>query len=304
MVTRLNEYLNAVSVFDRVEVGLLSFSRSQVRKVRDEDLSDLMASIREHGLLEPIIVRPKGKGFEVIAGNRRLRACKLLRFRRMNCIVADLNDAEAYEVSIIENVQRSTLNPLEEAMAFKKYCDEFGWGSQTRLAKKVGKSQEYISHRLKLLELPEEVKEELLNGKVSPTTALEMVWLKTDSCRLAAMEMVKESGLNSRSVRKLVHDLNLPDEQRVGAGFEVSPDDRESSHGKSYLEEAVLILRISLARLDWMVAKVQEPQMKSVLLAKRHDLNKIVDDLIQLKMIGVYQARQVPVIAARAGPRL
>jgi hypothetical protein len=117
MVTRLNEYLNAVSVFDRIEVALLSFSRNQVRKVRDEDLSDLMASIHEHGLLEPIIVRPKGKGFEVIAGNRRLRACKLLRFRRVNCIVADLNDAEAYEVSIIENVQRSTLNPLEEALA-------------------------------------------------------------------------------------------------------------------------------------------------------------------------------------------
>lgn len=300
MVTRLNEYLNAVSIFDRIEVGLLSFSRNQVRKVRDEDLPDLVASIHEHGLLEPIIVRPKGKGFEVIAGNRRLRACKLLRFRRVNCIVADLNDAEAYEVSIIENVQRSTLNPLEEAVAFKKYCDEFGWGSQTRLAKKVGKSQEYISHRLKLLELPEEVKEELLKGRLSPTTAQEMVWLKTDGRRIAAMEMVKESGLDTRSVRKLVHDLNLPEEQRVGAGFEVSPVDSEGSYGKSYLEEAVLILRISLARLDWMVVRVQETRLKSVLLAKRHELNKIVDDLIQLKMVGVYQGRQVPVIAARA----
>ena len=300
MVTRLNEYLNAVSVFDRIEVGLLSLSRNQIRRREDEDLSDLIASIHEHGLLEPIIVRPKAKGFEVIAGNRRLKACKLLRFRRVNCIVADLDDAEAYEVSIIENVQRRTLNPLEEAMAFKKYCDEFGWGSQTRLAKKVGKSQEYVSHRLKLLELPEQVKEELLNGRLSPTSAQEMVWLKSDSCRVAAMEMVKESGLDTRSVRKLVRDLNLPDGQRVGAEFEVPPVDSEGSHGKSYLEEAVLILRISLARLDWMVARVQEPRLKSILQTKRHELNKIVDDLIQLKMIGVYQARQVPVIAARA----
>jgi len=303
MVTRLNEYLNAVSVFDRIEVSLLSFSRNQVRKVRDEDLSDLMTSIHEHGLLEPIIVRPRGKGFEVVAGNRRLRACKLLRFRRVNCVVADLNDAEAYEVSIIENVQRSTLNPLEEAMAFKKYCDEFGWGSQTKLAKKVGKSQEYISHRLKLLELPEEVKDELLNGKLSPTIAQEMVWLKTETGRLAAMEMVKESDLDTRSVRRLVRDLNIPVGQRVGAGFEVPPVDSEGGHGKSYLEEAVLILRISLARLDWMVARVQEPQLKSVLLAKRHDLNNIVDDLIQHKMIRVYQARQAPVIEARADPK-
>ena len=297
MVTRLNEYLNAVSVFDRIEVGLLSFSHNQVRRCSDEDLSELMASIHEHGMLEPIIVRPKGKGFEVIAGNRRLKACKLLRFRRVNCIVADLNDTEAYEVSIIENVQRRTLNPLEEAMSFKKYCDEFGWGSQTRLAKKVGKSQEYISHRLKLLELPEEVKEELLNGKLTPTTAQEMVWLKSESNRLAAMEIVKDGGLDTRSVRKLVHDLNLPEGERLGAGFEVPPVDNEGSRGKSYLEEAVLILRISLARLDWMVARVQEPRLKSVIQQKRLELNKIVDDLIQLKMIGVYQARQVPVVA-------
>ncbi len=300
MVTRLNEYLNAVSVFDRIEVGLLSFSRNQLRRGKDGDLSDLVASIHEHGLLEPIIVRPKGKGFEVIAGNRRLRACKLLRFRRVNCIVADLNDAEAYEVSIIENVQRSTLNPLEEAMAFKKYCDEYGWGSQTRLAKKVGKSQEYISHRLKLLELPEEVKEELLSGRLNPTTAQEMVWLKSDSCRIAAMEIVKGSGLDTKSVRRLVRDLNLPDGQRVGVGFEIPREDGEGRHGKSHLEEAVLILRISLARLDWTLTRVQDPQLKSVLLAKRNELNKIVDDLIQVKMIGVYQARQIPVIATRS----
>jgi len=300
MVTRLNEYLNAVSVFDRIEVGLISFSHSQIRKREDEDLPELVASIHEHGLLEPIIVRPDGRRFEVVAGNRRLKACKLLRFRRVNCIVADLDDADAYEVSMVENVQRRTLSPLEEAMAFKKYCDEFGWGSQTRLAERVGKSQEYISHRLKLLELPQEVKEALLNGKLSPTTAQEMVWLKSDSCRIAAMEMVKENGLDTRSVRKLVHDLNLPEGERVGAGFEVSHVDGEGGNGKSYIEEAVLILRISLARLDWMVARVQEPRLKSVLQTKRQELNKLVDDLIQLKMIGVYQARQVPVIAARA----
>ena len=297
MVTRLNEYLNAVSVFDRIETGLLSFSHNQIRKCRDEDLSELMASIHEHGLLEPIVVRPRGKGFEVIAGNRRLKACKLLRFRRVNCIVADLSDAEAYEASIVENVQRRTLNPLEEALAFKKYCDESGWGSQTRLAKKVGKSQEYISHRLKLLELPEEVKEELLSGKLSSTAAQDMVWLKSEGSRVAAMEIVKESSLDTRSVRKLVHDLNLPEGRPVGATFEVPQVVGEESHGKSFLEEAVLILRISLARLDWMVARVRDPHLKSVLQSKRYELNKIVDDLIQLKMIGVYQARQIPVVA-------
>ena len=87
MVTRFNSYVDAVSVFDRLEIGLISFSSNPIRDHDDEDLSGLMASIKQHGLLEPIIVRPKGKRFEVVAGNRRLRACKLLRYRRVRCII-------------------------------------------------------------------------------------------------------------------------------------------------------------------------------------------------------------------------
>lgn len=299
MVTRLNEYLDAVSVFDRLEVGLISFSPIPIRRCKDEDVSDLAASIQEHGLLEPIIVRPKEKGFEVIAGNRRLKACKLLRFRRVNCVIADLDDAEAYEVSIIENVQRRSLNPLEEAMAFKKYCDEFGWGSQTRLAKRLGKSQEYISHRLKLLELPERVKAELLDGRLSPTAAQEMVYLRSDDSCIAALEIAQESELDTRSVRKLVHDLNDPGLRRMRAGFEISPDGSGGGQGKSFLEETVLIMRISLARLNWILLKVQDPALKSILVAKKAALNGIVDDLIQVKMSAIYQSRQGPTMAPR-----
>jgi ParB family chromosome partitioning protein len=297
MVTRLNDYFNAISVFDRLEIGLISYSPNPIRHCKDEDLSDLTASIREHGLLEPIIVRAKGKGFEVIAGNRRLRACKLLRFRRMNCLVTNLDDAEAYEVSLIENVQRRTLNPLEEAAALKKYCVEFGWGSQTQLAKKLGKSQEYISHRLKLLDLPERVKADLLDGRLSPTAAQELVWLKSDDTRIAALEIVKENELDTRSVRRMVHDLNAPEHHRMEAGFEDPPEEYDDGHGKSSLEEAVLIMRISLARLDWIVMKVQDPQLRTILQSKRSALNRIVDELIQLKMNGIYQSRQTPAIA-------
>jgi ParB family chromosome partitioning protein len=300
MVTRLNDYLDAISVFDRLEIGLISFSPNPIRQCKDEDLTDLTASIRESGLLEPIIVRPKDKGFEVIAGNRRLKACKLLRFRRVNCVITNLDDSEAYEVSLIENVQRRTLNPLEEAMAFKKYCAEFGWGSQTRLAKKLGKSQEYISHRLKLLDLPDEVKEELIGGRLSPTAAQEMVWLRSDDARIAALEMVKGSELDTRSIRKLVHELNAPELDQMGADFEITREEYGNSHVKSCLEEAVLIMRISLARLDWIVMKVQDPQLKAVLLSKRSAMNKIVDELIQLKMSGVYRSRQTPAIVLTA----
>jgi ParB family chromosome partitioning protein len=293
MVTRFNSYVDAVSVFDRLEIGLISFSSNPIRVHDDDDLSGLMSSIRQHGLLEPIIVRPKGKRFEVVAGNRRLRACKLLRYRRVRCIITGLNDAEAYEVSLIENVQRRTLNPLEEAAAFKKYCDKFGWGSQTELAKKLGKSQEYVSHRLKLLELPAEAKEDLRAGRLSPTSAQEMVWLKSGDSRLAALEMVKGSKLNTRSVRRLVRDLNSSELARPKAEFETPTEEVETDHTQSFLEEAILIMRISIARLDWIVTKVQDTRLREVLLSKRAEINRMVDELIQLKMSDLGLSHQI-----------
>ncbi len=298
MVTRFNSYVDAVSVFDRLEIGLISFSSNPIRNHDDDDVSGLMASIQEHGLLEPIIVRPKGKRFEVVAGNRRLRACKLLRYRRVKCIITGLDDAEAYEVSLIENVQRRTLNPLEEAMAFKKYCDKFGWGSQTELARTLGKSQEYISHRLRLLALPEEAKAALRSGKLSPTAAQEMVWLKSGESCVAALEMVKDNRFNTRSVRKLVRDLNASDENRPESGFEGLAHEADGDQGVSFIEESILIMRISIARLDWIVTKVHESPLKEVLMSKRMAINRMVDELIQMKMNGLGLPQKVPAFTA------
>jgi ParB family chromosome partitioning protein len=297
MATRFSGYVEAVSVFDLLEVGLISFSSDPIRDHDDEDISGLVASIKEHGLLEPIIVRPVGKRFEVVAGNRRLRACKLLRYRRVKCVITNLDDAEAYEVALAENVQRRTLDPLEEAMAFRNYCEKFGWGSQTKLAKKLGKSQEYISHRLKLLDLPEDVKEELRRGGLNATAAQEMAWLKSEDSRTAALEIVKKSRLNTRSVRRLVHELNTTGQIGPGTDFDGkaagSPDQEIG-----ILEEAILVMRISLARLDWIMTKVQESELRRVLVSKRDSLNRNVDDLIRLKMSSLGLSHRVPAVAS------
>jgi ParB family chromosome partitioning protein len=290
--------VEAVSVFDRLEIGLISFSSNPIRDHNDDDISELVASIKEHGLLEPIIVRPVGRRFEVVAGNRRLRACKLLRYRRVKCIIAGLDDSEAYEVALAENVQRRTLDPLEEAMAFKKYCDKFGWGSQTKLAKKLGKSQEYISHRMKLLELPEVVKEELRRGGLNPTAAQEMGWLKSEDSKTDALEIVRENKLNTRLVRRLVHHLNMTGHIGESTDFEENKTERKVGHGINFLEEAILIMRISILRLDWIMAKVQEPEVREILLSKRDSINRMVDDLIRLKMNSLGLSRRVSAIAA------
>jgi len=305
VATRFSGYVDAVSVFDLLEVGLISFSSDPIRDHDDEDISGLVASIKEHGLLEPIIVRPVGKRFEVVAGNRRLRACKLLRYRRVKCIISGLSSSEAYEVSLVENVQRRTLDPLEEAVAFRNYCQKFGWGSQTKLAKKLGKSQEYISHRLKLLELPDDVKAELRTGRLNATAAQEMTWLKSEDSRAAALEIVKGRSLNTRSVRRLVRDFNEAGQLGGATDFEGAREEKGAGHGIGFLEEAILIMRISLARLDWVMTKVQESDLRDILLSKRDSLNKMVDELIRLKMDSLGLSHRVPAVAeARASSRL
>src|SRR5438105_3578272 len=140
MTTKINSYFDRIGIYDEIKVGLLVSSSRALRKSFN-DLAELMDSIKSHGLLEPLIVRPKKAKFEIIAGHRRYEACKKLRHKKIACIVVELDDQQSYELSLIENLQRETLDPLEEALAFKNYCDKFGWGSQTELAKKIGKSQ-------------------------------------------------------------------------------------------------------------------------------------------------------------------
>jgi ParB family chromosome partitioning protein len=282
VATRLNRYLDSVSAFDNIEVRLLSFSQNPLRDPNYE-VAELVGSIRQHGLLEPIIVRPRGKRFEVLAGNRRLKACKLLKHRRVKCIVTDLDDASAFEVSIAENVQRKTLTPLEEAMAFKKYCDKFGWGSQTELARKIGKSQEYISHRMKLLNLPREVLEALKAGKINTTAAEELVWIKGDNTRSAALRLLETEAVPTKAVRKLSLPPNQSPHNDVCNPDFYPLDEGEEGPDTKLIAESILVLRISLVRLDGIISKAKDPDLRRILLTKRLALHKLIDELVQLK---------------------
>jgi ParB family transcriptional regulator, chromosome partitioning protein len=295
VATRLNRYVNSISAFDNVEVGLISYSSNPLRGL-DQDVEELVESIREHGLLEPIIIRPKGKRFEVLAGNRRLRACRILKHRKVKCIVTDLDDAQAFEVSLVENVQRRTLSPIEEAIAFRNYCDKFGWGSQTDLAKKIGKSQEYVSHRMKLLDLPTPALDALKEGRISPSGAEELVWIKDEGSRNAALKLLESDTFTTKSVRT----LSQPHEHVAEKDGE-NPDfyrerDREDERSSKLLTESILILRISLVRLDGIIAKARDPGLKKILLSKRYALHTLVDELTRVRSGSdspLYQAAQI-----------
>src|SRR3712207_2788245 len=138
-------------------------------------LEDLLISIKQKGLINPPLVRLKDDHYEIVAGHRRLEACKLLGWQNITCHIVDIDDKNAYEISLIENVQQKSMSPIEEARAFKEYVDTFGWGSESDLARRIGKSQEYISKRIRLLSLPESLQKDVLEGRISVSAAEELL---------------------------------------------------------------------------------------------------------------------------------
>ena len=174
-----------------------------VLRTDNGSIKGLMLSIRDKGLLEPIIVRPAEDGFEVVAGMRRFEACKKLGWRRLPAHVVELDDREAFEVSLLENIQRETLNPIEEARAFRNYVEEFGYGGETELARRIGKSQEYVSRRIGLLSLPQRVQDEIMRRRIAPSVAQELTMLTDDDAEEMAEEIGSE-GLSLREVRRII----------------------------------------------------------------------------------------------------
>ena len=145
--------INLLGILDDLEISKISIPPYQLHSAHLSDEIDYLCnSISEIGLLQPIIVRIKNDldPYEVVAGNRRFYACKKLGLKKIPCIVVDVDDKFAFEIALIENIQRKDLKTLEEAKAFKDYVYEYGWGGISSLSVKIGKSVSYITKRIKL----------------------------------------------------------------------------------------------------------------------------------------------------------
>ena len=176
------------------------------RRFADEDLEDLANSIRAKGVIQPLIVRkrPNGEGeFEIVAGERRWRASQMAQLHELPVIEREFTDTEVLEVAIIENIQRSDLNPVEEAFGYQQLMDKFGH-TQEKLAEALGKSRSYIANLLRLLNLPDTVQDYLKEGKLSIGHARALI--TTDNATSIARQVV-EGGLSVRETEKLVKRL-------------------------------------------------------------------------------------------------
>lgn len=166
-------------------------------KFNEEAINELAESIKEHGVIQPIVVRPVGDKYEIIAGERRYKASTLAGKATIPAIITDLNDKDSAEVALIENVQRQNLTPIEEAISYKKILD-MGYLNQTTLAEKLGKNQSTIANKLRLLELDDSVQEALLESKISERHARSLLRISNHDQQISMLNRIIDERLTVR----------------------------------------------------------------------------------------------------------
>ncbi|MCG0238450.1 MAG: ParB/RepB/Spo0J family partition protein [Firmicutes bacterium] len=207
-----------------IEVAQIRPNPHQPRQAFDEaKLAELAASIREHGVVQPVLVRPVESGYELVAGERRWRAAQMAGLDRIPAIVRDLTPAQVMEIALIENLQREDLNPLEEAEAYRRLIEEFHL-TQEELARRLGKSRSQIANTLRLLNLPEPVRSRIAAGTLSVGHAKVLLGLSDPGEQVRLADRVEREQLSVRQLEALIaregrrRSHRSPREAKDGAG--------------------------------------------------------------------------------------
>ena len=178
-----------------------------------EEMEDLVESVKKHGILQPLIVSKTEKGYQLIAGERRLRAAQILELEKIPAIVRNVAEAEKLELALIENIQRQNLNPLEEAYAYKKLIDEFSL-TQEQVADKVGKKRATISNILRLLDLPQEIQKALAENKITIGHAKVILSQEGRNNQLKLLEKILQATLSVRQAEGEVKKVKVKGHER------------------------------------------------------------------------------------------
>ena len=270
------------SLVEPIELRMIRTSQFPVRypdSKNSADLLNLKLSIKEHGLLQPIVVRPLEHGFEIVAGHRRFAACRSLRWRFIPCKIREFSDKQAYEIQLTENLQRKTMDPIEEAEAFQKYIVDFGWGGVSDLGKKIGKSEEYVSHRIQLLRLPEEVRDKVTCHDLSVSQALEIT---------TADPLIKEDLANNAVSNKLTVRQIRQIKQQLKT-IENDFDPHTKSKKDQIIRKSSLTLKITLSRIDDLIEDAhktkgnEKVELIKFLMGIRRKVHSMIDDSLKYK---------------------
>jgi ParB family transcriptional regulator, chromosome partitioning protein len=276
------------SIVEQIEMKMIRPSEFAVRDqfVKDRTADETLTnSIREHGLLQPILVRPLSHGFEIVAGHRRFQTCRSLRWRFIPCKIREMTDKQAFEIQLTENIQRKSMDPIEEAEAFRRYVVDFGWGGVSELAKKIGKSEEYVSHRIQLLKLSPEIKEQIIRSNLNVSQALELTTIPSDRQDEIVSYVINNNPTvkQIREVKSLIKDdasNQLPYSRDLSKKVSVIRTTKKTS----------LTLKLTLARIDCLIEEVhktieaeERAEIISFLMGLRLRVHGMIDDCIRFK---------------------
>jgi ParB family chromosome partitioning protein len=184
----------------------------------DYQMEELIDSIREYGIIQPLIVSKKGESYELIAGERRLRAAKALGLEKIPIIIRAAEKQEKLEVSLIENIQRENLNPIELALAYRRLIDEFNL-TQEEVARRVGKSRPSITNMLRLLNLPEEIQLALIGGKITEGHAKYLIGLDSEAKQMTLFKKILRSNLSVQDANKEARRMGGTKKARIKINY-------------------------------------------------------------------------------------
>lgn len=191
-----------------IDIKKIVANDKQPRRDFDElKLDELAESMKQHGVLQPVILRKKGNAFELVAGERRWRAAAKAGLEKIPAIIKELSDAEVMEIAIIENLQREDLNPIEEAMAYKTLMDDFGL-TQEELSKRVGRSRSQIANTVRLLNLDKEIQELVIQNKLTAGHARALLSIQDVRARIGLARKISQEDLSVRETEQLAKKLS------------------------------------------------------------------------------------------------
>jgi ParB family chromosome partitioning protein len=241
--------------------------RQPRRRFPRDEIEEMAASVREHGILQPLVVRPAGKGYEVVAGERRLLAARAAGLRKVPCLVRDVADDMLLPLALVENLQREDLNAVEEAGAFKALAEDFRL-SHEAIARAVGKSRVAVTNALRLLELAAPVVAMLEEGKLTAGQARPLVAVEPKSRQIALARRIARDGLSARQAEAL-----------AGKATRKSRPPRRSA-AAPYLDDVAERLEKLLATKVTITGSAKRGTIKVHYFSKE-DLNRVVDALLR-----------------------
>jgi ParB family transcriptional regulator, chromosome partitioning protein len=274
-----------IGFIEDISISRLRASNSPLRYA-GQNLDDLLESIRQKGLLQPILVRSSGHNYyEIVAGNRRYEACRRLSWRKITCQIVELDDKESFEISLIENIQRETLNSIDEARAFKSYIFEFGWGGVSDLAKKIGKSTSYVSKRMGLLDLPEQLIQSVADSKVCPSIAEELHAIKDQTKQSELANLIAQRHLSLRMARELIDQTKQNKNDCETACYYYQDREAQIRRIDRTFDKSITALKIALNRISMIIDDFEDSDwtIYQILLHHKNMINGQIDILLKEK---------------------